>query len=267
MMNRYKTLKFNTARNALTYIIRAFQIEELYLPYYMCPSVRTQVIRTGCRIKFYHIDINFNPVIEFPEEAYILYPNYFGICGSIADKLADKYKNLIVDNAHSFYSSPKGIASFNSVRKFFPVLRDGAFLYTTKTVDINIEQDNYYYKPESLSFRDFCINENRLDGEKIKYMSDCTNKYFLKLNMKKEKQKFIESFCSYHTKLSEINRLKISLNKNDIPFKYPYLAENKAAADEFVKKCEKDGITIFRCWNNLPQSFKEKEFYNCLIAL
>ena len=93
----YFQIELNTARNALRYVINAFQIEELYIPYYICPSLRNAVKKENCKIIFYHIDNKFRPIQDFPENAFILYPNYFGICSTIVDELNSKYKNLLTN--------------------------------------------------------------------------------------------------------------------------------------------------------------------------
>lgn len=263
----YKIVKLNTARNCLRYIIRAFSITELYLPYYLCPAIRNSVLKENCKIKFYHIKEDFMPVGEFPAEAYILYPDYFGICAENVEKLENQYKNLIVDNAHAFFSEPKGIACFNSIRKFFPSISNGAFLYTKKLLNTNLEKDSYFYEQKELSFEEICKNENMLDYEDVKIISDCSLKYFLQSDLEKTKQRFCKSFSNYEKELRESNNLKINLRVNAIPFKYPYLAANEQAANEIVLKAEKENKIIYRYWHNLPESFKERIFYTKLVAL
>ena len=112
-------IKLNTARNCLRYIIRAYGIEEIYVPYYICPTIKSAIRKEKAKINFYHVDKKFMPVNDFGKDYFILYPNYFGICSKNVQILSKKYKNLIVDNAHSFYSDSLGLASFNSLRKFF----------------------------------------------------------------------------------------------------------------------------------------------------
>jgi len=264
---RYKLLKLNTARNALRYIIRAFGIKEIYIPYYICPALRIAAAKENCRLKFYHIDKFFKPVIDFPEDAFILYPDYFGVSGAIVNDLALKYPNLIADNAHSFFSEPIGAASFNSLRKFFPALKDGSFLYISKTADFNIEQDDFEYDYKELSFDELCRNENRLDYEDIKYMSECTLDYFNKIDLNSVKQQYINNFKENDKKYGAVNNLKLNLPSGAAPYKYPYLASSEAAADKTAEELEKNGKTIFRYWNNLPESFIEKDFYTKLAAL
>ena len=266
-MNDYKLIKLNTARNCLRYIIRAFNTEEIYLPYYLCPAVRSAVFKEKCKINYYHIDENFRPAIEFPLNSYILYPDYFGVCSDIVDVLSKKYKNLIVDNAHSFYSKPKGIASFNSLRKFFPSLIDGAFLYTTKTLNTKIPIDEYSYIPHILSFEEFCKNENRLDNQGIKIISKSTYSGFLTVDFEKAKKYRLEKFEFLHKKYGNSNCLNIKINDNTAPFGYPYLLKSIEDADNTVKKLKSEGVNVYRYWNNLPDNYEEKIFYNSLVVI
>ncbi len=79
------------------------------------------------------------PTIDFPKESFILYPNYFGVCENNVDKLVKIYPNIIIDNAHSYYSKPKGLASFNAKHKFFE--KTGSTLWLS-TDDFELEADN-----------------------------------------------------------------------------------------------------------------------------
>lgn len=127
----YEEFKFDYARTSLRYLIRTYEIKEIFIPYYLCDVIRHSVFAENCKPLFYHIDDNFMPDREFPKEAYILYPNYFGVFDNNVETLVNIYPKLIVDNAHSFYSPPKGFACFNSERKFRPV-KDGSYLWIKK---------------------------------------------------------------------------------------------------------------------------------------
>ena len=121
-------LKFDLARDALRYLIKKYEIKEIYIPYYLCNVIRHTIFAERAKLKFYHIDDNFFPLGDFPRNSYILYPNYFGICDNNVEILEKMYSNLIVDNVHAYYSQPKGLASFNSARKFVPE-KNGAYLW------------------------------------------------------------------------------------------------------------------------------------------
>ena len=98
------------------------------MPYYLCDVMRHTAVTHGAKPVFYHIDDDFLPVQDFPRDAYVLYPNYFGICAKNVEKLAKLYPKLIVDNAHAYFEKPSGFACFNSAKKFLPV-KEGANLW------------------------------------------------------------------------------------------------------------------------------------------
>ena len=136
----YKKFKFDLARNSLKYLIKEFRINEIYIPYYLCDVIRHAVVQGKCKPLFYHIDDNFYPDQKFPQESYILYPNYFGICGLNVDKLERIYPNLIVDNAHAFYMSPQGFACFNAEHKFKKITSSYLYIKSNES-NVNIYED------------------------------------------------------------------------------------------------------------------------------
>ena len=121
-------MKFRYARDAFGYLIQKYEIKEVFMPYYLCDVMRHAAVTHGAKPVFYHIDDDFLPVQDFPLDAYVLYPNYFGICAKNVEKLAKLYPKLIVDNAHAYFEKPSGFACFNSAKKFLPV-KKGANLW------------------------------------------------------------------------------------------------------------------------------------------
>lgn len=257
----------NSARNCLRYLIKAYEIKEIYIPYYICSCIRHVAFEEGCKINFYHINLDFTPSCDFPKNAYILYPNYFGVCSKLVEKLAKIYPNLIVDNAHSFYSKHYGLASFNSLRKFFPTIRDGGFLYTSKKLTLNIDKDNYSYIPKVLDYDEICTNERRIDNLDMKFMSDTTYKFFKDINLCSKKSERRDIFNNFEKIYRDTNSLKININDDDAPFCYPYLAKSEDDADMLVSEFKDKKITIYRYWNNMPDDFSEKVFYKFLVAI
>ena len=114
----YKHL--DLARNSFKEVINIYGLKKIYLPYYLCDVMRHSCFEVNCKPEFYHVDDNFLPAEDFKQDAFILYPNYFGICDKNVKTLSKIYPNLIVDNAHSYFSKPEGRACFNSKRKFIP---------------------------------------------------------------------------------------------------------------------------------------------------
>lgn len=226
----YEEFKFEYARDSFGYLIKSFGIEKIYLPYYLCDVMRHKAYSENCKVLFYHVDDDFLPAQSFPEQSYILYPNYFGICNYNVNKLEKIYQNLIVDNAHAFYLQPQGVACFNSERKFRNV-KNGSFLW---------------------------VRNNKKEG-------DLANKMPNRLEIQNKKS--INKFVELHEKYKKINQLQINLDSVTSPFCYPCLTTSNEEADILAENLAKDGLTIYRYWNNLPKSFNEYKFYRRLVPI
>ena len=134
-------MKFRYARDAFGYLIQKYEIKKVFMPYYLCDVMRHATVTHGAKPVFYHIDDDFMPVQEFPRDAYVLYPNYFGICAKNVEKLAKLYPKLIVDNAHAYFEKPSGFACFNSAKKFLPV-KEGANLWIKDVCEECLSSEN-----------------------------------------------------------------------------------------------------------------------------
>lgn len=258
----YKKLYFNLARNSLRHIIRTYKIREINLPYYLCDEIRHSVIKEKCNPVFYHIDDKFFPVKKFDKDEYILYPDYFGICGKNTEKLCDMYQNIIIDNSHSFYSEPKGFACFNSARKFLPVY-NGSVLWIKNINNINqykIEEYKNILTNEQEKIQaetEFQKTEPAFICEKLKNQIENIN------DLKKRKDKFL----FLHKKYKSINLLKINTNDIHSPFCYPLLLNDDITADKYADELINQGYEILRYWNNLPKTYSEYKFFRNLIPI
>jgi len=252
-----KAILLNSARNALRYIIRAYGIKTLNVPYFTCPVVFDAIKSENCDIAFYDIDENFMPLKDFGNSEYILANNYFGICGGNIRKLSGKYANIIVDNAQSFFSEPYGLASFYSPRKFFG-LPDGGLLLCEKQLDEQFERDVSYERMTHLlkrydlgataGFKDFQRNDDSLVQEPIKYMSALTFALMGNINYAKASDKRKNNFDYLRSELDSINELKINENST-IPMAYPLLAKN----EHLRKKLIENKIYIARYWEGIER--------------
>lgn len=252
-----KAILLNSARNALRYIIRAYRIKTLNVPYFTCPVIWDSIKSENCNIAFYDIDENFMPLKDFDNSEYILVNDYFGICGRNICELSSKYTNIIVDNAQSFFSKPYGLASFYSPRKFFG-LPDGGLLLCKKQLDEQFEQDVSYGRMTHLlkrydlgataGFEDFQKNDNSLKQEPIKYMSALTFALMGNINYAKASDRRKNNFDYLGSELGAINELKIDEN-TDPPMVYPLLVKN----EHLRKKLIDNKIYIARYWDGIER--------------
>lgn len=256
----------NSGRNCLKYIIKALNITEMYVPYYICPVVRQAINEENVKMKFYHIDINFLPIEEFAKNEYVLYPNYFGICDKQTEFLSKKYKNLINDNAHAFFAPKNGIAAFSSPRKFFNV-NDGGVLDINKNFSFYFEQD----KDRNLVIRDFnsfCKNEISIDNEPIKIMSQKTQNLLKNINFEQKIDKNRYIFAKINQKLQNFNILNFE-NFDDfeenVPMCYPFLTNDFNRVMNLANNLENKGIYLIKYGSNLPKNFPEYKLTKILM--
>jgi len=250
--------KFNLGRSCLKIIIRTYGIKEIFIPYYSCKTIWQAVREEDCKIKFYHIDKDFMPDCEFPKDSYILYINYFGLFAGNCKILSEKYKNIITDNTQAFYAPNVGIATFNSLRKFFPV-QNGAYLQIEKEIEMNFEQDNLKLQNVKIqkNYDIFKLNELKLDKEPIKFISAEVEKQMDDIDFENDKKRRTKMFNKYAKEFGRYNLIKLPPLEDSIPYCYPLCTNNK----EILQKLS--GKTILRLWDDIPKSFPEYEFlYN-----
>ncbi len=281
--------KFNLGRNCLKVIIRTYGIKEIFIPYYSCKTIWQAIRQENCKINFYHIDKDFMPMCEFPKDAYILYINYFGLFENNCRILSEKYKNLITDNTQAFYANHYGIASFNSLRKFFPV-QNGAYLRIEKEPVLNFEHDSlklkineilrgkiFRHSERSAESKDFAPlndvcggiidyeqfkqNELTLNDEPIKLISPEVEAQMGKIDFEQDKDNRVEIFKQYSKVFDKYNLIKLPPLNDNIPYCYPLCTND----DKILQKL--DGMTILRLWDEIPQSFPEYEFVSNVASL
>ena len=232
----------------MKYIIRAYGIKEIFIPYYSCDCLWRAARKEACRVRFYHIDNNMTPICDFPKNAYILYINYFGLCGGKCIELAQKYPNLIVDNTQAFYSEPIGMSSFNSLRKFFKV-QNGVYLWCDKFAAGDIKEDDLYLPPVYMNenFDLFVKNELVLNKEtEIKKISPLAEKSLKNMNFAKDKIMRRDLYKNYEIVLGKYNLLHFVLDGDSVPYCYPFGTDNK----DFLDKLSKGGFILLKLWDN-----------------
>lgn len=206
------------------------------------------------------------PTEKFKSDDYILYPNYFGVCTNNVKILEKKYRNLIIDNSHAFYSKPMGLASFNSARKFFQMqygVMNGAYLYTEKVLDRPFRTAEDYEIIENVTYENLVKNEHKLNDEQVMYISKTTEKILSRINFEQEKITRLNNYKRYEEIFKSKNELNISLEKDEIPFVYPLYTQYEQIGYDL----EKQGLLIFRYWDGLPKTFDEYNFYKYLIPI
>lgn len=265
-------LRLNTARAGIYQACRLYGVSKIYMPYYQCPSVAAFLSRYGINIKYYHINENYEPVIDkCDKNSAFLIINYFGILSNdYIISLSQKFSNVIIDNSPAFYNSPViGCYNIYSPRKFFGV-PDGCYVIGSKA-DIN---DVNYNVDESSDVSGFLLkriekgcsavyaermkNEERLDNSDILIMSKLTRALLSSIDYEdiatKRKENFMLSHKLYH-EVNLIDPLK-HFDEECIPMVYPLVLKQ----DDLVKKLADRKIYTGRWWNSVLSVVTENTF-------
>lgn len=253
-------IKLNTGRNCLEYILRCRHYRKVYIPYYTCDVILEPLHKQGIEYAFYHINLDFEIIDEIlPQiDEAILYINYYGLKQRYVEKLAERYgKQLIVDNTQAFFAKPiDGIDTFYTCRKFFGV-PDGAYLYTDKLLDENLEQDVSYKRMSFLlkridlgaetGYADFREQSHLLIGQPMKHMSKLTERLMQSIDYEKAAQYRMRNFCILHDSLKKSNRIKITPDDNAVPMVYPYYSDTEKLREYLIG----NKIFVARYWPNV----------------
>ena len=253
-------IRLNTGRNCLEYILRARGYKKVYIPYYTCDVVLEPFKKLGIQYEYYHVNIylEIRDEIALKEGEALLYTNYYGLKQRYTEKLAGQYgNNLIVDNTQAFYAKPiAGIDTFYTCRKYFGV-PDGAYLYTDKLMDMELEQDQSYERMLSLTkridlspeagYQDFYDISKSLIGQPIKRMSKLTQRMMQGVDYDAVAKRRRANYKLLHDVLGKENNVELPLEDDAVPMVYPYLVPIKSLREKLIG----NKIFVARYWPNV----------------
>ncbi len=265
---RLDGVALNSGRNALIYIVRAYQIKKIGVPHYTCPVIWEALEREGVTIEFYHVDSSLRPQLEhLSVDDYIIVNNYFGVCGKMIEELSQYFSKLIVDDAQSLYANRCAFAHFNSPRKFFG-LPDGGFAHCKQTISTQLLHDSSVARCSHLLIRadsdatsgyaDFKANDNSLNDAPLLLMSKLTQQMVKSLDYEKAAKIRLTNFQHLHQAFSEINELQIDLHAADIPMVYPLLTRQDGLREHLIA----NNIYVAQYWPNIEsRAASDAELY------
>ena len=222
----------NSGRNALRHIVRKLGIRSIHIPHYICPVVADALRAEGCEIDRYSLDADMLPDRTFHVDDFVLYVNYFGVCGRKVDMLAQLYPNLIVDCAQAYFARPKGRSCFSSPRKFFGV-PDGGVAYGVEggeyAADVSDGRKGHLVErlangPTPLGYELFRKAEASLDNAEVLLMSDFTKSCLSRLDMRSAAERRRENFDFLLRHLP--TTFPLAPSSDDIPMVYPYMTDD-----------------------------------------
>jgi hypothetical protein len=276
-----KVVRLNSGRNCLDYFLEIENVKEIFISHYSCPELIEKINNRNIKIHFYKIDENFE-ILNLDEyidvKCFFMYTNYFGLKNSYVLFLSKFFQNniLIIDNAQSFFSSHlDNIATFYSPRKFFGV-PDGGYLYYNKNKRV-IKADNSLQsfkhlllgadKQVNKGYNYYKKNEELIKNKPTLGMSEITRKILKSIDYKKIKNARRKNFQVFHESLEPINKIKLNIEWNDVPYFYPLMVYRQGLRQHLIK----NRIYVPKLWpklNHLKIENKyEYNFVNYIIPL
>jgi len=274
-----EALGLNSGKNSLIFLLQSRKLGKIYIPIYTCEVIRDVCDELGLAYEYYSLDNDLNPVIKssIRDEDALLYTNYFGIKQKTVNDLAEKFRNLIIDNAQSFFSLPlKGVDTFYSARKFFGV-PDGGYLYTSVPLACLSEVDRSGCRLKHLvkrieegpeaGYRYFLENENNLAQAPVRLMSKLTQRLLCNIDYEAVINMRRENFLFLHEKLNGTNLFRFEPDIISVPMIYPYLCDKGGLRDHLIS----NRIFVAKYWpsvlNIADRSSIEYFFADNLIPL
>lgn len=245
----------NCGRNALAYLIRAKTIKKIYIPKFLCDSVRNVCKRENVSIEYYSVGVDFLPQ-DLPDviDGWLYFVNYYGqISNEVIKKFADEYKNIVVDNVQSYFQPPvEGVDTIYTCRKFFGVA-DGAILFTDTELKEMLGRDESFgrmgfllgrfERAASEFYKEYAENNDFFETEDVKKMSKLTENLLHAIDYEKVKRRRTENFRTLHNLLKDVNKLELTVP--DGAFMYPLYIDNGA---KIRKELQKEKIYIPTLW-------------------
>lgn len=233
-------VKLNCGRNALAYLIQANNIKKLYMPLFMCDSCERVLADNGVEVVYYHIGLDFKPIIE-SRNGWLYVVNFYGQLSN--EYMATLGENVIIDNAQAYFQNViPNVDTLYTCRKFFGVA-DGAILYTNKYMEI-AEQDQSFermhfllgrYERTAGEFYQEYIDNNRLfNSQPIKKMSKLTENLLHGIDYNMVKKRRTKNFSYLHNRLKEVNKLELFIPEG--AFMYPLYIENGAKIRKMLQE-------------------------------
>lgn len=273
----------NLGRTALLYVLKSVHTSTLWMPYFICSSVKDTCLKAGYKLKYYHVDENFMPVIEdpIPFGEFLYLVNYYGqLDDATVLSIRKKHTRVILDDTQSFFQPPfPWMQSIYSLRKYFGV-SDGAYAYlggVTPCIDTDfLEEDSSadrmshllgrFEHSASEHYEEMLQTAGSFDTEMVKKMSPLTENIMKAIDFEQVKTRREANYKVLDSLLGEQNPLPIHMPAG--PFCYPFYHKEGAKLRRLLAE-EKIYVPVY--WKNvieeMPEDSLEYDYASNILAL
>lgn len=252
----------NCARNALVYLLKLRKYKRLFIPYFLCDSVREGAEKAGVNISYYSLTNTFTPQVssDLHEEDAVYLVNYYGqLSDEIILRYEKTFRHIIVDNVQAFFQKPlPNIDTIYSCRKYFGVA-DGAYLSTNAILSLPLEKDSSAAHMLHVLGRCDCEagpyyetfqkEEALFTSRPVRAMSKLTQNLLCAIDYEAAKKRRTQNAAFLHNKLNFMNQLPITIVEG--MFMYPFYLPFEGK--RLRKYLQKNKIYAPCLWNDVFQ--------------
>lgn len=256
-------LRLNCGRGCLAYLIELRNISTIWLPDFLCDSVKGLCEREGVEVKEYRIGQDFLPVYDFSLESqdYLYLVDYYAqLTQNDIEAAKNVTENLVVDEVQGFFNaSVEGVDTLYTCRKWFGV-PDGAYLRLKDNLrldhaiiqDKSCERMRFVLGRYESAASDYLLdsqNNNALfSGEPAKLMSKITSNLLAAVDYSGVIERRTLNWSYLNEAFSDVNELRISQPTG--PFMYPlYLRDIDVG--NMKRELASQGVYIPTLWPNV----------------
>jgi hypothetical protein len=239
-------LALTSGRACLRTILEAMKPSRLLAPFYICDTALAPARALGIDVEFYRLTSRLRPDVDaWPEDAAILYMNYFDLDNAGAERAAAELgPRVVIDDTQAFFRRGHGGAfSFNSARKFFGVA-DGAYAYGPGLSGVRVSTRREQVRTDHLvlrragrqdeAYRRFQDAEADVSSDPLapSSFSDGLLKGIASEDARTARRR---NFSAVHDRLGEASTLDAgawSFDREAAPFCYPFLPKTREPLHE-----------------------------------
>jgi hypothetical protein len=220
------------------------------MPRYICNAMLAPLEKVGIEHAWYDLtdELEVGPEVRLGDRDWLLYVNYFGVCGAKVDALLHRLNpaQIVLDNSQAFFSPPhnKALATIYSPRKFFGV-PDGGLLYSQIPISPSDEVDVTSFarmehlirrlgaSPEA-GYAAYQQAEGSLGDLEPRTMSRLSERILASVDFESVCQIRKENFKMIYDRLGDDGRLLTGMDGTDVPLCYPYRSRDAGLRQRLI---------------------------------
>jgi hypothetical protein len=241
---------FQSARAAFLALLRAGRPTKVWMPRYICNAMIAPLVKAGVEYAWYDLtdELEVGPGVRLANGEWLLYVNYFGVCGAKVDALLQRFSpdQIVLDYSQSFFSPPheQALATIYSPRKFFGV-PDGGLLFSQIPISSPDEIDvTSFARTEHLIKRlgdspeagyvAYQRAEESLADLEPRTMSRLSERILASVDFESVRQIRNENFTLLHDRLGDDGGLLAGMDETDVPLCYPYRSRDAGLRQRLI---------------------------------